>query len=70
MVDDNLSEMYWLNFNGIPLYAVEDYVHNHIPAYLDLDLSPYFNSGVLLINNILWKKYSVCDELVTINEKL
>ncbi|HDZ6851935.1 TPA: glycosyltransferase family 8 protein, partial [Mannheimia haemolytica] len=70
VVDDNLSEMYWLNFNGIPLYAVEDYVHNHIPAYLDLDLSPYFNSGVLLINNILWKKYSVCDELVTINEKI
>ncbi|MEG9531010.1 glycosyltransferase family 8 protein [Mannheimia indoligenes] len=69
VVDGNLSEMYWRDFGDVLLLAVEDYVHNHIPVYTDMDLMPYFNSGVMLINNQEWKKYSVDAQLLAINQQ-
>ncbi|MEG9480880.1 glycosyltransferase family 8 protein [Mannheimia sp. HC-2023] len=68
VVDGNLAEMYWQDFNNVPLFAVEDYVLNHRSLYSNFDIKPYFNSGVLLINNSLLDS-RIIDLLIEVNEK-
>lgn len=58
VVDGNIEEMYFSDFNGKYVLAVEDmYISYTKHSYIEFpDLKPYFNAGVLLVNNKLWKE--------------
>lgn len=69
VVDGDLSSLYWQDFAGVPLLAVEDYVHQHLPVYQDLTFESYFNAGVLLIDNAFWRRHATFDDLIAINDE-
>lgn len=57
VVNSDLSTLINTPFDGKALIAVEDFVLNNIPhAYPEYpDIKPYFNAGMLVFNNSVWK---------------
>ncbi|MDY4279728.1 MAG: glycosyltransferase family 8 protein [[Pasteurella] mairii] len=67
VVDDNIENMYFSDFGDNFALAVDDMCLNHLAphAYFEFpDMKPYFNSGVLLINNKLWQQHNLKNILV------
>lgn len=71
IVDDNIEDMYFSDFNGKYALAVEDMYINHTQhCYLEFpNMKPYFNSGMLLINNILWRENNLTNHLIDMTQK-
>lgn len=71
VVDGNIEEMYFSDFNGKYALAVEDmYISHTKHSYIEFpDLKPYFNSGVLLINNTLWKIKKIKECLIQMTQE-
>ena len=71
IVDGNIENMYSLEFNEILAYAVKDmyisYVEHDCPGYSNM--KPYFNAGVLLINNRLWQKNRLKEHLIQVTQE-
>lgn len=67
IVNQSLDELYHTNLGDYPLAAVPDFFINHEKishGYQEIpQLKPYFNAGVLLINNKLWKEQGYKDRL-------
>ncbi|AWI50652.1 glycosyltransferase family 8 protein [Actinobacillus porcitonsillarum] len=66
VVDGNIEEMYFSDFNEKYAFAVEDmYISHTKHCYMEFpEMKPYFNSGVLLINNKLWQEYDLFEHLI------
>ena len=66
VVDGNIEEMYFSDFNEKYAFAVEDmYISHTKHCYIEFpEMKPYFNSGVLLINNKLWQEYDLFEHLI------
>lgn len=71
VVDGNIEEMYFSDFNGKYVLAVEDmYISYTEHGYIEFpDLKPYFNGGVLLINNQLWKENDLAEYLIQMTKQ-
>ena len=71
VVDGNIEEMYFSDFNGKYVLAVEDmYISYTKHSYIEFpDLKPYFNGGVLLINNQLWKENDLAEYLIQMTKQ-
>lgn len=57
VVNGDLSDLINTSFNGQPLIAVEDFILNNILNYTDI--KPYFNAGMLVFNNPMWKSQNL-----------
>lgn len=66
IVDGNLDSFFRTDFEDNYVVAIPDMVINHseiIHCYAEFpDLKPYFNSGVLLINNKAWREQDIKDK--------
>lgn len=71
VVDGNIEEMYFSDFNGKYVLAVEDmYISYTKHSYIEFpDLKPYFNAGVLLVNNKLWKENDLAEYLIQMTKQ-
>lgn len=68
VVDGKIDELYFSDFNGKLLLAVKDCFINDIEY--SPNIRPYFNSGVMLINNDLWRKLNITEKLLSITRRL
>ena len=66
VVDGKIDELYFSDFNGKLLLAVKDCFINDIEY--SPNIRPYFNSGVMLINNDLWRKLNITEKLLSIHD--
>nr|WP_081451192.1 glycosyltransferase family 8 protein [Actinobacillus minor] len=71
VVDGNIEEMYFSDFNEKYALAVEDMYISHIEHYYQEfpEMKPYFNAGVLLVNNQLWKESGLTEHLIQMTYK-
>lgn len=67
VVNGNLYDFYYQNFYDKSAVAVTDmYVNNSEHFH---NIRPYFNAGVLLVNNKKWKKQNIQGSLLAYSEK-
>lgn len=66
IVDGNIEEMYFSEFHGKFAKAVKDmYVSDVEHWYQEYpNMKPYFNAGVILVNNTLWKINNLKESLI------
>ena len=72
IIDGNIEEMYFSEFDGKYILAVEDMCLNHIieHSYLEFpEMKPYFNAGVLLVNNTLWRENHLDEHLIQMTKQ-
>ncbi|MDY4281564.1 MAG: glycosyltransferase family 8 protein [[Pasteurella] mairii] len=71
VINGNLLDMYYADFKGNLAMAVEDmFIKNTVYSYKEFpSMKPYFNAGVLLINNAQWRKENIAEKLVDITWK-
>ena len=66
IVDGSLYELFATEFGDKLAVAMPDIVLNHANiehGYIEFpNLKPYFNSGVLLINNIKWREQNILEQ--------
>ncbi|MGQ0287164.1 glycosyltransferase family 8 protein [Pasteurellaceae bacterium 22721_9_1] len=73
VVTGSLKDMYFSDFSGYLLMAACDSGLNsrtHCGYIGHPDIKPYFNSGVMLINNQQWREENIEHELFTLTEYL
>ena len=66
VVDGNIEKIYFSDFNGKYLLATQDMYISQVEHWYQgyPNLKPYFNSGVLLVNNKLWKEKHMKEKLI------
>lgn len=71
IVDGNIEKMYFSDFNEKYILAVEDMYMSHVEHYYKEfpDMKPYFNAGVLLVNNKLWKENDLAEYLIQMTKQ-
>lgn len=71
VVDGNIEDMYFSDFDDKYALAVDDmFISQTEHCYQEFpEMKPYFNAGVLLVNNELWKKCNLTEHLIQMTQR-